>query len=641
MTQLMIVSIGPVQSYIAQARRTQDLWHGSQMLSYLAEAGTRWVMNNGCELIFPDPNLLNHANNSIPNRFMFTTEGNPADIAKDLERAINNAWQMVAAGTADYFDDLAGAAGFHDPSQWRTIWLRQVNSWLEFYWIGVPYRDVEPEDYSLTLIAANRAMVARKLLRDFNNSSAEQGHKCSLTGEHEALHTDQQHRASEIRDGFWEPIRKKHPNQGLLRQGERLCALSVIKRMAHECNPNLEPRIENDGESIPHRFPSTSSISASDFRTQVIGAWEQCRGAVGNYLKALEALFHKDCDLYFCRKGKFNPEAFPYIQNLIGGREEDYKLLEKFLSLDGDWLYEDTLILRTLDEYGAKKNVDPAPARNALKELYDAVEKRPSPYLAILALDGDKIGSFVNTLASRRLHETFSRALADFARGAVTDIVEQSHPGRLIYSGGDDVLALFPIEHALPAAKEIRDTFMRKMDEAGFEGLTASAGVAFVHRTQPLQRAIQATRNAEHRAKDYYKRDALVVDFIRRSGEQETVGSKWSIEGYDLVGNLQSRINEFRNKDMSLNIPYEIDRIHYEMAGNIVAPEAREAELERILKRRAADRLDRDQKIELAGRWVKLIQNIAEPPTSHYRASWDDAVGWLKLARFIAKGGRD
>jgi len=36
---LVIFALGPVQAFIATARRTQDLWMGSQLLSLLALAG--------------------------------------------------------------------------------------------------------------------------------------------------------------------------------------------------------------------------------------------------------------------------------------------------------------------------------------------------------------------------------------------------------------------------------------------------------------------------------------------------------------------------------------------------------------------------------------------------------------------------
>ncbi|MFQ3646977.1 MAG: type III-B CRISPR-associated protein Cas10/Cmr2, partial [Anaerolinea sp.] len=45
MTHLYLFQIGPVQAFIAQARRTQDLLVGSRILSDLASAGIKAAMS--------------------------------------------------------------------------------------------------------------------------------------------------------------------------------------------------------------------------------------------------------------------------------------------------------------------------------------------------------------------------------------------------------------------------------------------------------------------------------------------------------------------------------------------------------------------------------------------------------------------
>src|SRR6266566_344232 len=63
MQYLFLVSIGPVQDFIASARRTRDLWFGSWLLSELSKAAAQEIVNAsaGNSLIFPAPhdeNLL-------------------------------------------------------------------------------------------------------------------------------------------------------------------------------------------------------------------------------------------------------------------------------------------------------------------------------------------------------------------------------------------------------------------------------------------------------------------------------------------------------------------------------------------------------------------------------------------------------
>lgn len=63
---LLNLSIGPVQPFIAAARRTRDLWFGSRLLSEIClEAArsihetSRPVRNGDSPLIFPDKSALN------------------------------------------------------------------------------------------------------------------------------------------------------------------------------------------------------------------------------------------------------------------------------------------------------------------------------------------------------------------------------------------------------------------------------------------------------------------------------------------------------------------------------------------------------------------------------------------------------
>src|SRR5579875_906188 len=52
---LLYVSIGPVQPFIASARRTRDLWFGSYLLSELSRTVAHTLMKHGGQLIFPAP----------------------------------------------------------------------------------------------------------------------------------------------------------------------------------------------------------------------------------------------------------------------------------------------------------------------------------------------------------------------------------------------------------------------------------------------------------------------------------------------------------------------------------------------------------------------------------------------------------
>ena len=127
----------------------------------------------------------------------------------------------------------------------------------------------------------------------------------------------------------------------------------------------------------------------------------------------------------------------------------------------------------------------------------------------------------------------------------VKDIVQKHYPARLVYAGGDDVLAFAPLARDTAEAGEPRhvlnlvDMLQRKyresviaalprpQNEERAQGITASAGVVIAHHYTSLSYVLRSAREAESIAKKRYGRNALVVTLIRRSGEQTRVGCHW------------------------------------------------------------------------------------------------------------------
>ena len=126
------------------------------------------------------------------------------------------------------------------------------------------------------------------------------------------------------------------------------------------------------------------------------------------------------------------------------------------------------------------------------------------------------------------LHATISGALGRFATRIAPQIVENKL-GTLIYSGGDDLLALLPAQHAVACARSLRDAY-RGGDADGQPGMgeraSISAGVAFVHYKEDLRLALAATRVAEKHSKQQ-GRDAMTLRFMRRSGEHSDALIGW------------------------------------------------------------------------------------------------------------------
>ena len=249
-----------------------------------------------------------------------------------------------------------------------------------------------------------------------------------------------------------------------------------------------------------------------------------------------------------------------------------------------------------------------------------SVEDLPSSekYFAVLALDGDEIGKWVSGaktppitdqlahyadgsgnltegslpyfkrqgmddfLASRRAlspsyHLQFSEALSAFALHCAGPIVE-AFDGRLIYAGGDDVVALLPADTALRCAEALRAAFqgseklaallagtsaanhftapapgfLARSDSRDQHGrgtpipfivpgpaAEVSAGLAIAHFKAPLQDVVRAAQDAERRAKNPADkhglgRAAFSLRLMKHSGETLDWGSKWTGGGLPL-----------------------------------------------------------------------------------------------------------
>ena len=203
------------------------------------------------------------------------------------------------------------------------------------------------------------------------------------------------------------------------------------------------------------------------------------------------------------------------------------------------------------------------------KEM-DEIAGGENRYYAILAMDGDDMGKWLSgeksprvreilhpeilawyeQQAARRagldarrpvspsLHASISAALTRFAVKVAPGIVEK-HGGKLIYSGGDDLLAALPLDHALPCALALRNQFRSAEVMGSRAGM--SAGLAVAHEKEDLRYVLAEVRRAEHQAKGAGK-DRLTLAVLRRSGEHAFAGCAW---GY--VETLDRQVGRFRD----------------------------------------------------------------------------------------------
>jgi CRISPR-associated protein Cmr2 len=181
-------------------------------------------------------------------------------------------------------------------------------------------------------------------------------------------------------------------------------------------------------------------------------------------------------------------------------------------------------------------------------------------------------------------------ALSNFALSCVRQVVESLYPGRVVYAGGDDLLALLPAEYALAAARDLRALYSGQAsvevnadgwkvqpdfasEHDGFLSLgeqvlltmgptaTASTGIAIAHHQAPLDGVLAAAREAEDAAKEAYDRNAVCVYALKRSGEALRVGSRWYYDDVrDPVGLFNSLRSLLSEDKLSSKLAYDVAR---------------------------------------------------------------------------------
>lgn len=151
MKHLLSISIGPVQDFIAAARRTADLYAGSQILQELIRGAAHYLANQGAQLIFPaDPD------SDGANKILAEVEGDPKALADGAKQAaqkkLMELWEEAKKAVPSDLIDQERAQG-------------QLKSFLEVYAAWLPLH--EESQYPQVRQELERLLAGRKVLRDF------------------------------------------------------------------------------------------------------------------------------------------------------------------------------------------------------------------------------------------------------------------------------------------------------------------------------------------------------------------------------------------------------------------------------------------------------------------------------------------
>ena len=515
-TQYMLMfSLGPVQPFIMQARKTRDLWIGSYLLSKLMEAALQGL-DKEKELVFPTDTTVEGNIPDLPNKYVaiFDKQEQAEQVAKQSIERIIEYWSVLCR---DVREEILSTANISQET--REIWERQTdpNTLFEMFWVIVAG---EPSHYGSWLEQTQQALDARKRLRDFQPQD-EYGEKSTISGEREALHGRETTR-QDVKE-FWKELTQHLSSKDITKDGsERLDAIDTIKRFASGASAE---------RSIPKQpFPSTSTIATAPFVRQLLMA------------QVDESLLKDWKDATNGELALMPPNAVLVLQ--ATAREYDRTWL---LKRDGDLYFREIFTAKRLQKdyaIGLEQVSDAekcaSEGRIALRKLLDATKANnilpPTPYYALVQMDGDNMGTLISSTQDKKAHRDISNALSKFARGVVPNIVEKSQLGRLVYAGGDDVLAFTALEGLLSLGDSLQKEYCKQVqevvpDKERKKNVTASMGIAIAHHYTPLSFVLASVRDAEKLAKNRYGRNALVVTVIRHSGEQTRVGCRWSYDG--------------------------------------------------------------------------------------------------------------
>ncbi len=508
-------TIGPVQSFVAQARRTRDFWAGSFLLSWLAGVAMVSVEKQKGKIKFPavDENYLawikgngsgeKPRQGGIPNRFQAEVEANfkPELVVEN----VNQAWKELADLVWD--KDLKNQIKPEKQAISREIWDRQIESFWEMNWVLTDDK------------TASDLLDRRKNWRN-HFAPDEPGVKCMMMVGWQELSGEPKPNREKLA-AFWEPIQKK---VGLdLKESEHLCAIAFVKRRFAIHFNDLNNINDNKLQKSILRYHPHFKKSSDKNAVQIKG-WTLETGIPSiSYMAAvhwLETIIKKeeraklDLLLEAAKKAKIDESEKQSDIACLKHACEKFNVNKKLIALDGSAFFISEL------ENQSDKNLS-APMITALKNLET---KPPSPFYAILMMDGDSLGSKMSIPENQK---PISDALKDFT-GSVSQIVSQQC-GFLVYAGGDDVLAILPLERAFACAIQIRECYQKCFQATKNKDIansTISAAVEFAHIKMPLTKILRdAHQLLVNVAKEDCGRDAIAVRVWKPGGR----AIKWAM----------------------------------------------------------------------------------------------------------------
>ncbi len=553
MNYLLQISVGPVQDFISAARRTRDLWFGSNMLSEISKAVALSVSENGGNLIFPAPenddDLSPGSDLSVANVILAEFEN--ADGEKLMavsDRALEAAKSRLKIYAEKVFCVMKSYIV-------KDRWDSQLDDVIEFYSAWLP---IDDGDYHSARRNVARLLAARKNIRDFKpNPFPDKVPKSSLDGLRESvlIKNDSDESLSNLPHGI------------SIKKNEALDAIGLIKRV---------PTSNSDWV-----FPSITRVA--------LDSWIRNEG------KSFTE------DSYFTGMCEELAELDALSRARIPGGV--YK----------SFPYDGVIFLPDRHQSIIDDSRDKGRAREICGRISRYLEhKSPEePYLAFICADGDKMGATLSAMKTPDEHRKFSQSLSRFALKA-RDIIRDNH-GICVYTGGDDVMAFIPLGNSLDCARGLYDLFKNTMSD--YPDVSLSVGIAIAHAMENLEYLFNFGREAESIAKKGVNnkavtngndRNGLAISVRSRGNIPFTVREQWKPATVSKVladMSVEQRIKFFAecfmNGEIPAKFPYELRenaKFYDNWTNSSTISEAVRSDVIRIFSRKEITLKDDDRK---------------------------------------------
>ncbi|MGP1571028.1 MAG: type III-B CRISPR-associated protein Cas10/Cmr2 [Moraxella sp.] len=635
---VVIFSIGPVQTFIASARRSRDLWSGSWLLSELAKACAKSLNDLGdtkAQLIFPHVDKSNQADLEENSDFSVGNKVQAVltvDSVDELKNIIDNAKKSVKKRFIKEASNALSRLPKDKHYLRETIWNSQLDDYLEIQTAWARFGD--DNSYHDAAQKAGQTLASRKATRDFSptRTISEKDFITSLVQLDDARKTtDKNHNVikqpyqdlfmlpKSSLDGMRETVLKESGLQKnslqrklSLSKSEQLDTVGVIKRLGFE--------------KKAEQFTPFTRITAH--------AWiKEIAQKEPDALNRLKNTYHE-----LCRLG------------VASGVTGNNKVYQDF-AYDAQLLYPSRLEV-TLKEYQnsddkeAKEIVDNLKVlKKTLAPLFQSYGE-PYRYGVLLLADGDRMGELLDKAKTQVQHQEITQALSNFA-GQVAYTMRQSS-GHCIYAGGDDVLGFVPLDKAYKCADDLQKLFANSLsgvaNKLGAENSpTLSVGLAICHIMTPLGVIRELASQAEKFAKGDHvdesqstekRRNALGILLSVRSGNDTKLRFNWD----DLAGlnAFETMVNYYVEKQIPSRIAYDVREIYlrtcdFAIDDKQLQKDIQSAELLRMLKQARTN-----QSKKIADQTIDTLNELAK------KIGLDNLANELIVARwFAAKTQKD